>query len=107
MTLLCSRNGHSAVSLWSILSQVGLDGLSESAATCMENASWLVYELTNMNIRSYLLNGSITVVFDRPSEEIVRKWQLAVQGPFAHVVVMPGVNREILQAFLDDLREMS
>jgi histidine decarboxylase len=107
MTLLCSRNGHSAVSLWSILSQVGLDGLSESTATCMENASWLVYELTNMGIRSYLLNGSITVVFDRPSEEIVRKWQLAVQGPFAHVVVMPGVSQEILQAFLDDLREMS
>ena len=103
MTLLCSRNGHSAVSLWSILSQVGTEGIRESVSLCLENANWFVEQLVDMGIRCYLLNGSITVVFERPNEHIVRRWQLAVQGDFAHVVVMPGVEKETLQCFLDEL----
>ena len=104
MTLSCSRNGHNAVSLWSILSQIGRDGLEASVSSCLETASWLVDQLTYMGVQCYLLNGSITVMFERPSDEIVKRWQLAVQGTFAHVMIMPGVDKETLHSFLADLR---
>ena len=47
---------------------------------------------------------SSTVVFERPLEEpFVRKWQLACQGDIAHVVVMPNITLNKLEAFVTDL----
>ncbi len=47
---------------------------------------------------------SSTVVFERPLEEpFVRKWQLACQGDIAHVVVMPNITLDKLEAFVTDL----
>lgn len=47
---------------------------------------------------------SNTVVFERPKEEaFVRKWQLACQGDIAHVVVMPNVTLDKIEAFVTDL----
>ncbi len=44
---------------------------------------------------------SNTVVFERPQEEaFVRKWQLACEGPIAHVVVMPNVTITKLEEFV-------
>ena len=47
---------------------------------------------------------SSTVVFERPtSESFVRKWQLACQGPIAHVVVMPNITIAKMLEFVGDL----
>jgi hypothetical protein len=42
------------------------------------------------------------VVFEKPAESVVKKWQLACVGNIAHVVVMPSVDRKKLQDFFDD-----
>lgn len=47
---------------------------------------------------------SSTVVFERPRDEaFVRKWQLACEGDIAHVVVMPNIGLDKLEAFVADL----
>jgi hypothetical protein len=44
---------------------------------------------------------SNTVVFERPREEaFVRKWQLACEGDIAHVVVMPNIDIDKLEEFV-------
>ncbi len=44
---------------------------------------------------------SNTVVFERPKEEaFVRKWQLACEGDIAHVVVMPNIDIDKLEEFV-------
>jgi histidine decarboxylase len=46
----------------------------------------------------------LQVVFERPREEaFVRKWQLACEGDIAHVVVMPNIDIEQLEEFVQDL----
>ena len=45
---------------------------------------------------------STTVVFEKPSDEVVKKWQLACTGNIAHVVVMPSVSDEKLKKFFDE-----
>lgn len=61
---------------------------------------------------------STTVVFEKPSDPVVKKWQLActgtcedmgwmlielyVVGNIAHVVVMPSVSKEKLKSFFDE-----
>ena len=48
------------------------------------------------------LSYSTTVVFEKPAEPIVRKWQLACVGNIAHVVVMPSVDTAKLDEFFAD-----
>ena len=51
-----------------------------------------------------LLNKySTTVVFERPPENLVKRWQLACTGKIAHVVVMPSHTQEKLTEFVESL----
>lgn len=52
-------------------------------------------------IKTMLNELSNTVVFERPMEEaFVRKWQLACEGDIAHVVVMPNIDIDKLEEFV-------
>jgi histidine decarboxylase len=60
--------------------------------------------LEEVGIKVMLNELSSTVVFERPREEaFVRKWQLACEGDIAHVVVMPNIDIDKLEAFVADL----
>ena len=60
--------------------------------------------LQRAGVQVMLNELSSTVVFERPLEEpFVRKWQLACQGDIAHVVVMPNITLDKLEAFVTDL----
>ena len=60
--------------------------------------------LQRAGLKVMLNELSSTVVFERPLEEpFVRKWQLACQGDIAHVVVMPNITLDKLEAFVTDL----
>jgi len=56
-------------------------------------------------------NRSSTIYFKKPSDSVVNRYSLATMGlttgslrsPYAHVVVMPHVNKNILDKFLTDL----
>ncbi|PWA45804.1 hypothetical protein CTI12_AA514440 [Artemisia annua] len=62
--------------------------------------------LTEAGIGAMLNELSSTVVFERPQdEEFTRKWQLACQGNIAHVVVMPNINIDKLDDFVNELIE--
>jgi histidine decarboxylase len=70
---------------------------------CMRNAETLKQMLATAGIKSMLNELSNTVVFERPKEEsFVRKWQLACEGDIAHVVVMPNVDINKLEEFVQD-----
>jgi histidine decarboxylase len=40
----------------------------------------------------------------KPSNEICKKWQLATDNDIAHVICMPGVTREMLDKFVEDMK---
>ncbi len=65
---------------------------------------WVQDMLERAGVKAMLNELSSTVVFERPQEEaFVRKWQLACQGDIAHVVVMPNITLDKLEAFVTDL----
>jgi histidine decarboxylase len=104
-TIMGSRNGHAPIFLWYTLTMKGYDGLARDVERCMANAHTLAHMLRSAGVRLVMLNElSNTVVFERPLEEaFVRKWQLACEGDIAHVVVMPNVTIDKLEAFVSDL----
>ena len=63
------------------------------------------YALNDGGIAAWRNKNSVTVVFPRPPEDVVRKWQLAPYEDIAHLIAMPHITRETIDAVVDDCME--
>ena len=101
-TLTGSRNALTPLILWYAFRQKGLNGFRRMVGGCLETAAYAVTRFNDGGIPAWRHRNSVTVVFPRPPEEIVRKWQLAPQGNIAHLIAMPHVSRETIDAVVED-----
>lgn len=102
-TILGARCGLAPLLMWYALRRKGRDGLRRDVETCLRNARYLHGRLRALGHPSLLNPWSNTVWLGRPPDAVVEKWQLAVEGDGAHVVVMQNVGREKIDRFLEDL----
>lgn len=103
-TISGSRNGLAPIFLWYSLSSKGQIGLQKDVKRCLDNAKYLKDRLQQAGVSVMLNELSIIVVLERPRDhEFVRRWQLSCVRDMAHVIVMPGITREILDSFINDL----
>lgn len=103
-TITGSRTGLNILILWDAIQKLGREGLLQRAKICVENAAYLRVELNAIGINAWSNPQALTVVFPKPSEAICKKWQLATDGDIAHVICMPGVTRDQLDAFVKDVQ---
>lgn len=99
-TLLGSRDAFSVLVIWKKLQKLGLEGLRAQAERAMsltayarealERIAWPVWANPNAN----------TLVIASPGVEIERTWHLAHQNGQAHLVLMPCVTHEKIDAFV-------
>lgn len=101
-TLSGSRNGHTTLLLWYAIQKHGKDGFKKLINTCLENADYLIEELADKGIKAWRNKHSITVVFPRPCEKLIHKWQIAIQGDTAHIITMPQVTKDQVNKFIAD-----
>ena len=47
-------------------------------------------------------HNSVTVVFPRPDQKVVSKWQLAPYRDIAHLIAMPHVTRQLVDQLVDE-----
>jgi histidine decarboxylase len=71
----------------------------------VSKAADLRERLERVGISCLLNSYSSTVVFPKPSNTVVEKWQLSTQGDLAHVVVMQNHSDELLERFVADYLE--
>ncbi|HEY9845582.1 MAG TPA: histidine decarboxylase, partial [Candidatus Caenarcaniphilales bacterium] len=102
-TIMGSRNGHAPLFLWHAIQMKGYEGFQADVEQCLENAQYLFSQLQKLNYSCMLNELSNTVVFKRPSEKIIKKWQLAAQGDLAHIVVMPNIDKAKIDRFITEL----
>ena len=94
-TIMGSRNGQASLAMWFVPSvetcsnvcsryalqqKRGVEGLRKDATKCFENARYLHGLFKEAKVATLLNNYSTTVVFEKPSDPIVKKWQLACTG---------------------------
>lgn len=65
-------------------------------------AQWFTNLMKEKGIDAWINNYSITVIFPRPSDFLIKKWALATENEISHVIVMPHVTKKLLLEFLDD-----
>lgn len=106
-TITGSRNGLSSLFIWNVITNKGYEGFRDDVKKMMNNSKYLEKELQLRGISAFRNSLSSTVIFERPPEEFVLKWQLACTGDIAHVVVMPSVDIGKLDLFLKEIDEIT
>jgi histidine decarboxylase len=106
-TITGSRNGHTPVFLWYAIKKFGREGLKQRAINSLQLAEYSVQQLNKIGIKAWRNKHSITVVFPTPSKKLCQKWQLASEGKWTHMICMPGIAKENVDEFIEDLVEAS
>ncbi len=107
----CSRSGIEPLKFWWLIKTVGDEGWTGQARMIMENTEYLKKELRRIGWPCWNNDHSNTVLFRRPSEAVVRKYNLACGedaafgGPVSHVVVMQHVTKQSIDHLIADLQE--
>lgn len=114
-----SRNGFSSILLWDFLAKNSYDQQIKRAMYSEGIASYaydqliaLQKEYTNLDLKVARSPLSLTVRFRKPNDKIVFKYSLSCETlnidgkdfAFAHLYAMPSVTRELVDAFIDELK---
>ncbi|WP_089790463.1 histidine decarboxylase [Chryseobacterium wanjuense] len=102
-TITGTRNGLSSVFLWYAIRHFGKEGLLQRAEECLSLAKYTYHRLLENNIDSYYNENAITVLFEKPSELLCQKWQLATKSGFSHLICMPGISKDQIDRFIEDV----
>ncbi len=102
-TLSGSRDGHSVLFLWYAIQRFGYEGFQKMVAACLEVTRYALDRLKEISWDAYAEEFFIIIVIRRPSDGLAKKWQLAVAGDIAHLVIMPHVSKKHIDAFIEDL----
>lgn len=102
-TISGSRNGHSPLFLWYTIKKLGTAGLKERAMRCLEVAEYAQEQLNKIGIEAWRNKNSITVNFPEPTLSIRKKWQLAAEGGWSHIICMPNVSKAQIDELLAEI----
>lgn len=103
-TISGSRNAVTPVFLWYAIRSLGMEGFRGLVRGCLDMAEYAVERLGKAGLRPWKNPCSNIVVFERPSEALIRKWSLAAHGGIAHLIAMPHVTREQVDLLAEDIR---
>lgn len=102
-TITGSRNAQTPIFLAYRLNQLGKSGIKSLIKKCLKISEYCYQKLEEKGYNPWRNSGAITVVFDRLSQNICKKWHLASQGAYSHVICMPGIDKEKIDEFTLDL----
>jgi histidine decarboxylase len=102
-TLSGSRNALTPLFLWYAFHTVGIEGFKRIIPACLNMADYAIAQLNKINRNAWRYPYSNTVVFDRPSPEVTRYWQLACQGNLSHLITMPHVTSTQIDRLVADI----
>lgn len=104
-TITGSRNAITPVFLWYAMKKMGLEGMRERAQACLDLAAYTVSLMKANGFDAWRNEDAITVVFPKPSERICHEWQLASDQNISHLICMPGITKDHIDRFVEDLKK--
>ena len=106
----CSRPTQPVLKFWWLIHKVGAERWSAQAKGILEHTAYFDAKLTEIGYPHWINELSNTVIFKRPSDALVNKYNLAtgsdekMGGAIAHVVVMQHVDKVLIDRFVEDLK---
>jgi len=103
-TISGSRNGHTPLFLWYTITKLGVEGLKQRTQDCLDVAAYAEAALKQVEPSVWRNPSTLTVNIPKPEIALVKKWQLASENDWAHIICMPGMHKEQIDAFVNDLQ---
>lgn len=101
-TIAGSRSAFSPLLLWYRLHSLGPEGLAQLVKGCLARAEYAVRLLNQHHIPAWRHHHSVTVVFPRPPESLMKKWIIAPKNEIGHFLTMPHVSESLIDEFVAD-----
>ena len=101
-TLSGSRSAMGPLMMWYAFARHGDEGFRKLVAGMLDTAEYAVGQFNERGIPAWRHRNSVTVVFPRPPDDVIRKWQMAPEGDVAHIITMPHVSREMIDELVND-----
>jgi histidine decarboxylase len=99
-----SRSGLAALALWYTLRRHGADGLRARAQAARDLAAHTHRRLVDIGWPAWRHNpDGFTVILATPPPAVTTTWPLPDHGANSHIICMPGLTKDRIDAFLDDL----
>ena len=102
-TLTGSRNGIAPLILWCAIRTRGTEGFRREAVECVEKARYAVEKLRAIGVDAWRNPFALTVVFPRPADSVLQKWQIAVHRHRAHIITMQTVRKDQIDEVVRDI----
>lgn len=103
-TIFGSRDGFTVLLMWKQIRQMGLEGLKQWVNNSMSNTHYALSQLEKIRWPAWKNDFSNIILIRRPVDFICKKWHLATEADLAHIVIMPSVTKEKIDALVEDLR---
>ncbi len=104
-TVTGSRNGLSPLVLWCAIRGLGERGFRQRIEHSLSVAEYAETELVKAGIAAWRNPQAITVTFPTPPSWVSEKWQLASSNGISHMICMPQVTHEQIDALLADIQQ--
>ncbi len=101
-TLAGSRSGLAPIVLWYAIATQGTSGFMALCERMLDRAAYAQARLDAAGWRPRRADLSLSVVFDRPPDWVVRKWSLSTQGEYCHLYAMAHMTRERVDGLIED-----
>ena len=101
-TLTGSRSAFAPLMLWYAFEKHGTEGFKRIVNECLDKAEYAVTRFNDSGIPAWRNRNSVTVVLPKPSPEVILRWQLAPYEDIAHMLTMPHITRDTIDAVVDD-----
>ena len=101
-TISGSRSAFGPLFLWYRLRTLGREGLKAMVHRSLALAAYGVDALRARGIDAWRNENSVTVVFPRPPESVMKKWIVAPRGKIGHIITMPHMTEDIIDEFVAD-----
>ncbi len=114
-TLVGTRSGASAIAIWALLKHLGKEGYKKIVRRCMRLTWKLAEEIQKINGLHIVTEPTMNIVgiksdvFDicRITQELrVRKWAVSLFPNHIRIVIMPHVQEQHIESFLEDLKDI-
>jgi len=102
-TITGSRSGLTSLILWYGVKRHGRKGFKKMVCRCISLADFTIAEFKKNGIKAWRNKNSITVIFPKPSDKILAKWQLAPMGDITHAIILPHLSRKTLKRMVEDI----
>ena len=102
-TIAGSRNAFTPLMLWGSIQRRGAAGFRERTEHCFALADYAIDRFKAAGITAWRHRNSVTVIFPRPSAEVITRWQIAPSRDIAHIITLPHVTRAMIDSVVEDV----